>query len=60
VQLRPGERPVTACLVNPWFSRTSEDALPSLQYDSAKGTLRLTDPAQLDRGIRIVTTVTRQ
>jgi hypothetical protein len=60
VQLRAGERPVAACFVDPWFSRTSADALPSLQYDSAQGTLRLADPAQLDRGLRVVTTATRQ
>ena len=58
VRLLPGEAPVRADFVNPWFSKTGEDAMASLQYDRDEGTLRLSDPAKLGRGLRIVTTRT--
>lgn len=56
VSLLPGETLVEACFVNPWFSKTGEDALRSLRYDDERRTACLADPGKLGRGIRIVTT----
>jgi hypothetical protein len=56
VSLLPGESLVEARFVNPWFSKTDEDALGSLRYDSQQRAIKLTDSRQLGRGIRIVTT----
>ena len=56
VSLLAGEKLVSACFVSPWFSGTSEDALPGLHYDDERRTVRLADPENLGRGIRIVTT----
>jgi hypothetical protein len=58
IQLLSGETPVSACFVNPWFSKTGEDALSSLRYDAAQRTIRLTNAEGLNRGVRIVTTRT--
>ena len=55
VTLLPGETLVEACFVDPWFSKTSEDALPGLHYDAERRTVKLTDSDKLGGGIRIVT-----
>ncbi len=60
VQLRPGETPGEACFVNPWFSRTSEEALPRFEHDPEKETLRLMELNKFGRGLRIITTLKRE
>jgi hypothetical protein len=57
VSLLPGETPVEACFVNPWFSKTKEDALASLRHDHDRRTIKLADSGKLGRGIRIITTL---
>ena len=56
VPLLPEESLLEACYVNPWFSKTSENALPSLRHDDERHTIKLADSGRLGRGIRIVTT----
>ena len=56
VSLLPGEALVAANFVNPWFSKTGEDAISSLRYDSKRREITLADTGKLGRGIRIVTT----
>lgn len=55
VSLLPGEALIEASFVNPWFSKTGEDAIPSLSWDNQRCTITLTDTSKLNRGIRIVT-----
>jgi hypothetical protein len=56
VHLLPGETPVSARFVNPWFSKTDEDAFPSLKINPQEGTIKLMNSDQLGRGVRITTT----
>jgi hypothetical protein len=53
VHLLPGETPVSARFVNPWFSKTDEDAFPSLKINPQEGTIKLMNSDQLGRGVRI-------
>ena len=56
ISLLAEEALVDACFVNPWFSKTGENAISSLRYDSERREIRLADTGKLGRGIRIVTT----
>ncbi len=55
VTLLPGEALVEACFVDPWFSKTAEDAIPCLRYNAERQAITLTDSEKLGHGIRIVT-----
>jgi hypothetical protein len=57
VSLLPGETLAAACFANRWFIKTKDDALPSLNYDAERRTVKLTDSDKLGRGIRIVTSL---
>lgn len=49
------EQLISACFVNPWFSKTADDALSALEFDGTERKVRLKDSDRLGRGIRIVT-----
>jgi hypothetical protein len=52
VKLLPEELPQNAWFANDWFSKTDEEAMPSLEFDAQTRTLRLVDQQKLGRGIR--------